>query len=381
MKLLAFVFFIIFVQQAYAEGEDKIPGVYQLPDYKCEMAELDGQQAARVFTELQALARAYAIQTCKNIKQNPTKTMRDASALLKDTQQLTGHDGLSTTLSKAIYETFKKNFDFSAFKGMERYAYDLAYHQPRSVTNLADFKEMFVTNVGDCMFGIDSADCIVKLEYRSSNNTLDYPVFNEKHKKVCKDLGFNNCLEAFEDIARAIKPYNFYIAQWQTGKVLDTLTKLNNEWDQFNKNSRYQTSLDKMVTTVRYSDEYNGEQWAAPPEVQYFFLHTSVVIDNFTHAPEGEEVEMGLAVEWVGYNNWNGSLPFGVSITSVYADREQGKQTGTGLMFHIDNNYSIGFVDRGNDDYSVFINLELFNLFIEKQDKYETYKDKMKAFR
>ena len=72
-------------------------------------------------------------------------------------------------------------------------------------------------------------------------------------------------------------------------------------------------------------------------------------------------------MEWVGINAWDWKLPIGVSLASVYTDRVSAKSVGHGLMFHINNDFSVGWANRGGE-HSFYINFEFKDWFGEKRD-------------
>ncbi|MEJ2393017.1 MAG: hypothetical protein P8019_16680 [Gammaproteobacteria bacterium] len=316
---------------------------------------------------------------------DPVGSIQDVNVLLKGTDQLKDkNDGVQFSFKSVLYETWMKRFNPGVFTGMQAIAYDFAFYQPSSVPNVDDFKELVVRTKNCATIGERS--CTVSLQYRSSTADVTYHFFDnspqsEAQENACEQAGFANCLDALDSLRNAIAPYNYFIKIGHTGRVIKRLHELNTRWNEFSAHSRHQTFIDKWLTTRIYRDEYNGKDWVGPPKYQYFLFHPDLVLDQYSNAQRGDQTKISLAIEWVGINKWEGKVPLGISLASVYTDRVSGKRLGLGLMFHIDNNYSIGVVDRGDNHYSVFVNLNLFNWFTEKQDKYELYRDRLKNIR
>lgn len=367
--------------QAVAEPEPLATGF----DIVCDIKSFENLQTAKYFTSLQNEAKLFALRTCENMLADPTGAIRNVDVLLKGTDELMGSDGYTFSFSSSLFKAWIDSFDSKVFDGMSSLAYDFSFHRPNAITRVDDFKGLITRTSDECADG-DSSECRFSLEYRSSTAELTYRFYEKgdqslQQAKVCQAMGFSSCDKALEDLSLAIEPYNYFIKEGHTANVIKSLNKLNREWDSFSERSRYQTFIDKWLTTEIYSDQLNGKEWSMPPKYQYFLMHPSVVLDHFDSAEKGTQSEPGLAIEWIGINKWNGKFPMGVSLASVYADRSAGKRIGHGLMLHFDNSYSIGFANRGSGDNSVFINLNLFNWFTEKQDKYQTYKDKIGKFK
>lgn len=194
----------------------------------------------------------------------------------------------------------------------------------------------------------------------------------------CSVNGYADCKSFFTDIHRIGNFQNHYIRTRYTDETLEGIREKSNAWTKFSDDSRYQTPIDILFTSSLNSKILSdGLNLASPPRLQYFLLHPSIVVDHSSKATSGDKDELGLALEWVGFNSWNSKIPWGVSVASVYADREVGKSVGIGLMFHLYNDFSFGFAHRGDGDNSIYINLELMNWFSEKQNMYKKYKDNL----
>ena len=194
-------------------------------------------------------------------------------------------------------------------------------------------------------------------------------------KLHCQNKGFSNCHDMFREMGRIGAIQNCYIKTWNSDRVAKNIYQTAERWQQFSAESRYQTPIDIWFTSFIYRDQLkNLEKLPEPPDYQLFLARPSIVIDHFDKARKGDKTEYSLSVEWLGFNRWQSSIPWGASITSVYSDRIDGQSVGHGLTLHLYNNFSIGVVDRGDGDKSVFVSLELMDWFGQAQQKYQAYK-------
>jgi len=150
------------------------------------------------------------------------------------------------------------------------------------------------------------------------------------------------------------------------------LESLQNQWTSFIDDARYQTPLDVWVTTKWYEEYFKRDQLSGPPPTQLFLLHPTLVYEHLPDAEKGSKDDLSLAVEWGGINWWRKGIGF--SVASVYKDRKSEPAVGHGLMIHVKNKYSFGYIERNDGDNSFFINVDLMELFGNKQEKYDKYK-------
>ncbi|OBT08221.1 hypothetical protein A9267_10920 [Shewanella sp. UCD-FRSSP16_17] len=191
----------------------------------------------------------------------------------------------------------------------------------------------------------------------------------------CVSLEYQSCKELFSDIGRISRIPNHFIRSNYSDESLKGIRKKSAAWDKFSDNSRFQFPIDILFTSWIYSETLtDGRNLNFPPNYQYFLLHPSLVIEHFSAEQSGDKDKLGLAVEWGGFNRWDADIPWGISLASVYSDRVEGNSIGHGLMFHIYNNFSFGFANRGGSDNSFYINMEIKDWFGEIQDKYKSYK-------
>ena len=150
---------------------------------------------------------------------------------------------------------------------------------------------------------------------------------------------------------------------------LETLTSA---WEEFLEVSKSQTFLEVFLTTRLQRSHFRKDHLVGPPPYQIIALHPQVIYENLDKAADGSQMELGLALELIGINFWNWKIPFGASITSVYVDRAGVRNTGIGVMFHIDNKYSIGWADHGGDN-GIFVTMDLLKVFQKNKALYDEY--------
>ena len=211
----------------------------------------------------------------------------------------------------------------------------------------------------------------VKLPPDNANNLVW--TLGAAQEEKCKETSFKmSCRDASDNLESAFNPaftlLNDAIAK-KNGKLLG---ELQTDWKKFIKEARYQTPLDVWATTTLQSDYFNGTDLVGPPPWQAFLLRPSLVFEHIDQLEKGDKNDVSLALEWAGINWWNKG--FGVSVTSIYNDRQETDAVGHGLTFHIKNKYSLGYVHRSDDNGSFFFNIDLLELFGENKDVYKQYK-------
>ncbi|MBT1452056.1 hypothetical protein KJ365_14275 [Glaciecola sp. XM2] len=203
---------------------------------------------------------------------------------------------------------------------------------------------------------------------------------NDDRMQSCAEAiaGVQSCEDVFAQIRRAAAPFQTQVSQYMLEQNGEKLAQMQNDWNMFIEQARYQTPLDVWLTTLIYRNDYQGIDLAGPPSTQYFLLRPSLVFEHIGNAPDGSKDDLSLAVEWVGVNWWRKGI--GLSITSTYRDAAQVSSVGTGITVHINNRYSIGVTHRGSNDNAIFLNIDLLELFGEKKAVYQAYKDDLKLF-
>ena len=155
------------------------------------------------------------------------------------------------------------------------------------------------------------------------------------------------------------------------------------EWESFIEESRSQTFVDIAVTSWLYDKVYdNGKHdFRSPPNVQWFFMHLSPIIEKVSAAMDGDQFKESLALEVVGFNRWKDGcfgLACGASFIVNYTDRNGVDDKGWGFMFHVDNSYSFGVTKHGGDT-GMFITVDLLKLFQDKKSAFNDYKKQYRA--
>lgn len=204
-----------------------------------------------------------------------------------------------------------------------------------------------------------------RFELKTEQNTYCTNRFSDA--KDCVEVfdafnKINRKLSVFQRL-NAAQEHNAYVAIQEA------------KWDKFSDNSRFQTYIDVAFTSWVYRDHFSrSDDLITPPPLQLYALRPSLVYEHLSDAPNGDRDEVAIALEWLGFNAWDLKIPFGVSVTSVYSDRAEGKSVGHGLTFHVNNSFSFGFANRGSGDNSFYVNFELMDWFGENQDMLKRYR-------
>jgi hypothetical protein len=192
--------------------------------------------------------------------------------------------------------------------------------------------------------------------------------------------GFDSCAEVAGELQKAIEVASAFRLSEQLTLVETYYKQLNGQWQTFVDDARFQTTWDVLLTTWMYSDKWKAAELQGPPPIQYFVLHPTLTYSYMPDASRGEELKPVPAIEWFGMNWWRNKVPLGLSVTSVYNDRPDGKAFLHGLTLHVYNAYSFGMVGTG-DERTFFVNLDLMNWFSDKQAKRDKYKNQFDEYR
>lgn len=203
-------------------------------------------------------------------------------------------------------------------------------------------------------------------------------VINSGNKTACQSIRNLNadCFTLLNDLAVSINPYQDNMNRYTAYKTSEGLTLLSSQWDNYLDKARYQNILGIMLTTVMERKHFKQDHLVGPPKRQYFALQPTLVYENINAAPDGAQQDLAVAMEWLGVNWWNDSvigIPFGVSLTSTYADRPEVDDVGHGLMFHFDNVYSIGVAYHG-EDTGVYLTFDALKWLSDKKDRLASYR-------
>ncbi len=211
------------------------------------------------------------------------------------------------------------------------------------------------------------------------DNTVIRSVFRDRNE--CADAFINaaNCREVITNYVSVANLPAEPIKTIQSGNALKQLNLYSTQWQNYYTKARSQTFIDILLNSYINRKDYQKGQPVSPPSEQWFALHPSIVLEYVDGATDGEQFKEALVVEWFGYNNWDSSLPLGVSLVTLYSDRASVDDVGHGLMFHVDNNYSIG-VTKHDDEAGIFITVDLLKLFEDKQSNYKRQVSKIKGY-
>lgn len=205
------------------------------------------------------------------------------------------------------------------------------------------------------------------------------PVSNDD--EYCRSLPGNhaNCVASHKDLAKAFNVYSAGRDQLQYNYNKQKLTYLQSSWDRYLEKAREQTFIDVWATTIINRNHYKQDRLVEPHPVQYFLLRPQLVYEFNDSAKNGDRSQVGLAIEWFGANLWDWKVPLGLSLASVYADYEEEKSVGLGLMLTVNNNLSIGWVDRDDSD-GVYVTMDLLKLWQDKSATIDQYRKDPWAF-
>ena len=279
---------------------------------------------------------------------------------------------------KLFAETVLKSVS-SKFKGQD-FRHDLLIQMDHFI-ELAkkgvDKNKLPIFRVAPDDSGLDSTG----LEFQFTD--WDVLAVAEVESAKCKKPGLPTCKELLESLAVAINQYNEPYVKYSGEDFTKKVKLLKNHWDYYFEEARSQTLLDSILTTYMEKDYLSQDRLVSPMEKQWFLVHPSIVIENVRDAIDGEQDQVGLAIEWIGVNWWDEETspigyPFGVSIASIYSDRPGVDDVGHGLMFTFDNSISVGWADHGGDN-GFYVTVDFLSLVSEKKGRWEDYKKEIRS--
>ncbi|MDX2369370.1 MAG: hypothetical protein QNK36_13385 [Colwellia sp.] len=300
----------------------------------------------------------FALNTCKS-------TLADDISAMNNIDFLTG--GMTTGARQDLINFYTNSFPEKTFPSIRDAKFKWAEYKFPETLRMDTYELTAAYQVGKRM-GFSGPNLSKLPEIKKT----------EEIQTHCKSLGYGSCKDLFKEIQRVGRIQNHFIRKYYSDAALTGIREKSTKWDKFSDSSRFQTPVDILFTSWIYRKELSdGRNLNFPPTNQYFLLHPSLVIDHFSKAKVGNKDELSLALEWVGFNRWGAEIPWGVSLASAYSDRAEGQSVGHGLMFHVYNNFSFGFANRGSGDNSFYINVEFMDWFGETQKKYQSYKKKL----
>jgi len=201
----------------------------------------------------------------------------------------------------------------------------------------------------------------------------------DESNDTCIETSGATCSVLIRDLDHAIRPYKRSYQINVTNQNADLLTGMQADWNSFFENARSMTTVDLVLTSILEKDHMRQGFLVGPVKRQWFALHPNIILQYTEDVPKGDRFQAGLSIEWFGVNYWKDSvigMPLGVSLTSVYSDREGLDSVGHGLTLHFDNRYAVGWTKHGSDD-AFHISADLLSLFTEKENEFKKYKEKV----
>jgi hypothetical protein len=198
---------------------------------------------------------------------------------------------------------------------------------------------------------------------------------------ACRSRFNADCDAVLDDLASAINYYKYSQTSRTADATADSLDRMSERWDVFLDSGRSQTMLDLSLTTALERRQFQRGFLIAPPKRQWTLLHPDLAYEHIRRAPAGQRDELTLVIEWFGVNWWSSDspladIPFGVSLVSVYADRPEMPSAGHGLVFHVDNKYSIGWTRRRGSE-GLFVSIDLLRFVDNKRERLNRYRHKL----
>ncbi len=213
---------------------------------------------------------------------------------------------------------------------------------------------------------------------------VSFEITDDQNNTCLRELS-KSCSDAVEDWSSAVSTYKGSVVRLTAEAVSLLAVEYSKEWERFYNEARAQTFIDTFYTANRYSRELAGDSFVKPPKTQYFLFRPGVVLEYIKDANDGEQFRETLSFEWYGFNYWKG-CPYifekacGISLVSTYSDRASADDHGFGLMFHYDNNMSLGVVKGMQDDEDVgyFVTIDLLKAVENKQERVRAWKKELK---
>lgn len=201
----------------------------------------------------------------------------------------------------------------------------------------------------------------------------------------------NYCISYAKAWSKAVSAYSSQVSKISPAQISLAAVKYSNDWGNFYSVSRSQTFLDTIYTSYRYRDKLSGSAFVKAPDIQYFLFRPGIVMEYMGAAIEGNRFKEALSFELYGFNYWR-KCPVifdnacGMSLVTTFSDRVGGNNINSGLMFHYNNNLSLGIVHGWNTDkdIGIFVTIDLLKA-VESKNKQisawrKTVKDNLSDF-
>lgn len=325
------------------------------------------------YLELYEAALNYGTQTCINLISGFEGAKYSSAYILKDVDD---HE-LMVLLSNEL----KKAFPEDKFPNSTAFATSWLTTPTSAPANVSEFRRITLIPKIKINNITGEKETTTKTLGRNINASTElvFSSNDQQQQNHCATINGGTCTSVLKEIAASFNIYNHYITQYKANLIDKTLRKAISDWNAYSKNAPSLGLFSIWATTAANKAHfYEKEIWPGPPPFQVRALELSLVYDHMPTAADGNQSNAGVAVEWLGFNDWNNeTLPWGFGIASVYVDRAEQKKLGLGLIFHIKNEYSFGIVKRG-DEKSFFINFNLSDWLGEQNKKLGQYKTDLK---
>ncbi len=192
------------------------------------------------------------------------------------------------------------------------------------------------------------------------------------------------CVAGLMALQQAIEPYKAAFTHCSAKDTADNVARLTANWQRYLDEARSQTFTDMLLTSYLEKDHLTKNYLTGAMKRQWFFLHPDIVIENVHKAIDGSNTQEGIVIEWLGVNWWDKKssplgFPFGVSLSSLYSDRQNIDDIGHGIMFHFDNRYSLGWASHGGDN-GIYISIDLLDSIQNKKSQWNKYKTQINEY-
>ena len=155
------------------------------------------------------------------------------------------------------------------------------------------------------------------------------------------------------------------------------LVDLDREWDYYFEEARSQYLWELAINARRY--DAPDDKFAPPPEDQIIFLHPTVAMEYVGGGAQNERsYEVAAVIELIGYNRFKWGedskmkWPLGIAVVATVTPYNTGDRVGYGMMFHVNNKWSLGVIRRdtgAGDDTTWLITADLMKLILKKSEE------------
>lgn len=307
-------------------------------------------------TQLQAVALRLGPVLCNNALQVLDSEKNAVQPLMKE-------------FSSLVREELLNAYPDAEFPGMQNFT--ITYEQQlldylENPSYLAQF--MYRQSLAGPAGGTTSATFNLPVSFTEVKHPL-----TSSRLAACNNAAGKTCKASALNLQNAINPAFILTDVVDLINNQKTLGALQKDWKLFIDKARYQTPLDVWFTTVLNETHFKKPNLVGPADLQYFLFRPNLVYEHVNDLEKGERDDVSLAIESFGINHWRWGV--GASITTIYNDRNNTSSIGHGLTFHIKNKYSFGFVRRSDGNNSVFLNVDLLEVFFDNKDVYKKYKE------